>query len=338
MRVLIIANARYKGGLSGSDAIYENFRKHWPCETFVSECMDLDYNPFTVCYLDRIIRGVFRALFDSRDFDFVYSASDFFPDVIPAVIYKIIKRKKWVAGYYLSAFKENKFHYWTQKMVRWLINRFSDMVIVTNPLMLRIFPDKKKTWINGGIESGLTKTKADYKIYDVVFCGRIHPSKGIDEMIDIWRIVREKKPTASMVVIGDGDLGKEYIKTKLGRCNGVIYLGYMGRERYDIYRQSKIVIYPTPLKYDHFSMSPVEAMACGCPCVSFDTPTIAGMNPKGWIWVKDIQSFADVIVHLLRNTELRVKVGEQARHWALQFEYKEQVARVFNNIKQEILS
>ena len=336
MKVLIIANARYKGGLSGSDAIYENFRKYWPCETAVSEFIDLDYKPFTICYFDRIVRGCFRALFDTRDFDIVYSASDFLPDVIRAIIYKVIKRKKWTAGYYLNAFRENSVHFYTQKMVKWLINKLADMVIVTNKTMMDIFPDKKKTWINGGIEYSLSIGDNKHKYYDVVFCGRIHSSKGVDGMINIWKLVRDKKPTASLAIIGDGDLGKDYIKKSLGMCNGVTYLGYMGKERYKIFKQSKIVIYPTPLKYDHFSMAPVEAMSCGCPCVSFDTPTIAAMDPKGWVWVATIQDFANVIVEFINNDDLRIKAGEQARQWARQFEYKDQVTRVFNNIKQEL--
>ena len=90
------------------------------------------------------------------------------------------------------------------------------------------------------------------------------------------------------------------------------------------------------LKYDHFSMAPVEAMSCGCPCVSFDTPTIAAMDPKGWVWVATIQDFANVIVEFINNDDLRIKAGEQARQWARQFEYKDQVTRVFNNIKQEL--
>ncbi len=338
MTILILVNTRYKGGLSGGDAIYESFKKYWPCEFIESRC-DIEYTPFFLCYLQRLLQSIVSALFDRRDFDIVYSSSDFLPDSIPGFIYKL-KGKKWIAGYFLQAFKENPIHYYTQKVARKLIQWFSDMVIVTNPTMYDIFPGKTKTWINGGIDLSLAGLSDKPKIYDAVFCGRIHPTKGIDELLEIWELVRYFKPNAKLAIIGDGDLGIDYIKHKLfskyglKKYNGIDLLGYMGNERFEIYKQSKVVLYPTPLKYDHFSMAPVEAMACGCPIAAFNNPVNKSILPYD-------QELSDNINLLSINIRVMIDRypeglygyrSERAKLWAQKYDYKTQSLRVWEDV------
>lgn len=348
MRILIIANARFKGGASGGDKIYESFKKYWPCEVTVECLEDIDFKPFGVCYLVRIIVSCFNALLRTDRFDVVYSASDFLPDSLAGLIYKI-KGSRWVAGFFLKAFRDNPVHFWTQQMVRKLIDWFADMVIVTNPTMYYIFPNKKKTWINGGIDLSLAGLSDKPKIYDAVFCGRIHPSKGIDELLEIWDLVREKLPKARLAIIGDGDLGVQYIKHKifakhgLGKRNGIDLLGYMGNERFEIYKQSKVVLYPTPPKYDHFSMAPVEAMACGCPCLSFDTPTIRKMAAGGWLFSNDKNYIANEITNIFNLIQTpqgpyrrNALLGEMAYKYAQRFDYQKQSTRVYEDICRQL--
>jgi len=326
MKILILANSKFSGGASGGDKIYESFKKYWPCE-FIEDNCNYEYSPFALCYLQRIILSIMRSLLDRRDFDLVYSSSDFLPDSIPGFIYKL-KGKRWIAGFFLKAFKENPIHFWTQKVVRWLINCFADMVIVTNPTMYDIFPDKKKTWINGGIDLELAGLSDKPKKYDAVFCGRIHPSKGIDELLKVWKLIIGLKPDAKLAIIGDGDLGLNYIRYHKDFSKGIDLLGYMGDERYKIYKQSKIVIYPTPLKFDHFSMAPVEAMACGCPLIANDIPSVK--------WFKDNFGMP-VFDFTLNSFDGKFQyASEMTYEWAKQFDYKTQAMRVYNDIAKEM--
>lgn len=356
-KILIIANARYKGGISGSDAIYENFIKYWGCDFHVQTMLEIDYKSFWLCYAHRILYACIRSFFDFRHYDVVYSASDFLPDTLPAIILRL-KGNRWIAGFYLEAFKENRLHLFTQRFVKLMIKKFADMVIVTNPTMYHIFPNKKKTWINGGVDLSLAGLSNEPKIYDAVFCGRIHPSKGIDELIDIWGLVRKQKPDATLAIIGDGDLGIEYIVNRIGWYNffegddlGITLFGYMGNERYDIYKQSKIVLYPTPLKYHHFSMAPVEAMACGCPMIAFDLPEMEYFKSKGALLCNNITDFVYKILSIIEETDEDKKnkfideygnskslkeLKYEAFDWAQQFDYKRQVTRVYADIHKEL--
>jgi glycosyltransferase involved in cell wall biosynthesis len=338
LKVLIIANARFNGGASGGDKIYESFIRYWKDVDFdVWESKWCDYKPFALCYAHRICITIFASLFNFRSYDLVYSASDFLPDALGGVILRL-KGIKWVAGFYLTAFRQNAIHYYTQKVVRKLIEWLADMVIVTNPTMYCIFPDKKKTWINGGIETKLSGITDDLKLYDAVFCGRIHPSKGIDELIEIWNKVLMKKPDAKLAVIGDGDLGIRYMKDRLWN-KSVHYFGYMGDERYRIFKKSKMVLYPTPEKWEHFSMAPVEAMSCGCPMIAFNTSVnqyfCYSLGMVGCILPRSIGEFANTIVETI-NTGSWKKHSLEAMTWAMQFDYKKQSLRVQKDIIREI--
>lgn len=328
MKVLIIANSRFKGGISGSDAIYENFKKHWDCDVLVYENMDIDYKLFWLCYLHRILTGIGFAINDDFKYDFVYSSTDFLPDVLPCLVYKM-KGFKWIAGLYLDAFRDNPIHYHTQKVVKWLINKFANMVIVTNPTMYDLFPTKKKTWINGGID--LSKSRqSQNKFYDAVFCGRIHTSKGIDELIEIWKEVRKYEKEAQLAIIGDGDLGKEYILKRIDANSGFHVLGYMDDERFTIYALSKMVLYTTPPKYDHYSMAPVEAMSCGCPMVSFNIDTVKALNPIAFR-SDNIQQFVSNIRMLIHEYDL---FSNDAINYAQKYSYKDEALRVLSEIRK----
>jgi glycosyltransferase involved in cell wall biosynthesis len=342
MRVLILANTRFKGGISGGDAIYESFKKYWPCDVYVQDLSHIDYKPFFLCYLHRLCVGIARAVFDARHWDVVYSSSDFAPDSVPGFIYKL-RGCRWVAGFFLKAFRDNPIHFYTQQVVRKLMG-LADMVIVTNPTMYDLFPEKKKTWINGGIDLSLAGLSDKPKIYDAVFCGRIHPSKGIDELLEIWDLVREKLPKARLAIIGDGDLGVTYIKHKLyakhglHKRNGIDLLGYMGNERFEIYKQSKVVLYPTPLKYDHFSMAPVEAMACGCPMVTWMTPSVkCMMNVPDGVGEGDfsIKGLAFTVIGTLED-DLWTKMQLPSFDFAQQFDYQKQSIRVYEDICRQL--
>ena len=347
MKVLIIANSRFKGGASGGDKIYESFHKYWPCN-FHTHRVDCEYKPMFFCYLQRIFIGVIISLFEPKKFDVVYTSSDFLPDCLAGFTYKL-RGYTWVAGYFLQASRESRLHFYTQKICRWLIIKFSDMVIVTNPTMYPIFPNKKKTWINGGVDLKLAGLSDEPKIYDAVWCGRIHYTKGVDELIEIWSLVRKQKPYARLALIGDGDLGLDYVRKRIryhfgkGKPHGIDLLGYMGDERYKIYKKSKVVLYTTPLKYDHFSMAPVEAMACGCPMVAFDNPVMDYMLATMWggscgvLLVKDIKAFDNNIRWFLKEDNGWLKANIQdAINYGNQFDYEKQALRVYNDIRREL--
>ena len=280
--------------------------------------------------------------------DYLVSSSDFWPDSIPAFIYKMFHPKtKWVAGFFLMApapwsknnpYKRKNFviglMYWlTQLPIYFLIKSFANYVLVTSE------PDKKKFVTNvrninnvvvakGGVDV-LPSTAFFEKIhahpevkkkYDACFLGRFHFQKGVIELIEIWRRVVKSSPKAKLAMIGDGPLKTEVEKLikRYRLQRNVILFGYLdGKKKYNIFKESRIIIHPAI--YDSGGMSAAEGMAWKLPGVSFDLEALKTYYPKGMLKVPcyDIDEFAITVKNLLSNKDLYKKLSSEARQLIL---------------------
>jgi len=305
---------------------------------------------FAGLYAVRTIKGLIDALLKihipKTQRVVVYSASEFLMDSIPAWIIKMRNGYvKWIAGFYLFApnpfnghayrgrrFIRGLFYYLSQWLIYWQVKKYADMVFVTNELDRWKFIDgerltpEKVVAVRGGVD---TKTplmipEPKEKKFDAVFIGRFHPQKGVLELIDIWKYVCEKRPGAKLAMIGIGDLESEAREKieEYGLENSIILFGFKdGIEKIKIFKESAMVLYPAVL--DHWSMAPVEAMACGLPLITFDLTTLRVLNPKGVVKVPcyDLNAFARAIVDLLEDEKLRGTLQKEALEFARKWDW-----------------
>lgn len=293
---------------------------------------------FVINYLARIIEGIRLGLTtkieNSKD-TIVYSASEFWMDCLPAFLLKLrFHEIKWAAAWYQTAPNPLKgfsgsLPYWLMQFpVKPLIAKFTDYVLVNNEEEKKQFPkhakNQKAVVVLGAVDiKKIEKWKLKFrklpKIYDGVFQGRFHPQKGVEELVNIWKRVVDKKPDARLVMIGDGPL-MESVKSKMQSAKlekNVILTGYLfdGEEKYRIFAQSKIVVHPA--FYDSGGMASAEAMAFGLPAVGFDLKAYQSYYPEGMEKVKEgnLEAFANRILDLLHKKNLYWKVSKEALHW-----------------------
>jgi glycosyltransferase involved in cell wall biosynthesis len=276
----------------------------------------------------------------------VYSASDFWPDSLPAlIIKKRVKNVKLIASLNLfapSPFKDSVYrgrhflkgvvYYLSQKLVYQLIRKYADMVFVTNEFDRWRFIDEKRLTpdrviaVRGGVDtkSPLTVPEPEKKVFDAVFIGRFHPQKGVLELMDIWKYVCKRKEGAKLAMIGVGELEGE-VKVKIreyGLENNVVLLGFKdGVEKLRIFKDSKVVVHPAI--YDSGGMAACEAMACGLPGVSFDLPALKTYYPKGMLKTPcfDLEAFVENILKLLEDEKLYQKTAKDALDWAQEWDW-----------------
>ncbi len=286
---------------------------------------------FYVCYLARIIKSVieaFRLELKNEPSTYVYSASDFWMDALPGWILKLrFPKITWVGTFYLAApspfkgFKEvgefrlptiKSIFYWLQQQPIYLLIRiFSDKVFVTSDPDAKRFPSHHKKGrvivARGGVNVP-KRIKKMKKVYEGVFLGRLHPQKGVVELVDIWRMVVDKKPRARLVMIGDGPLMSE-VKEKIvknGLEKNITLAGYLpdGEKKYSYFQKSKIFMHSAV--YDSGGMSCAEGMAWGMPGVSFDLEALKTYYPKGVLKapINDLNAFARLVLKLLEDSAL----------------------------------
>ena len=284
-----------------------------------------------------------RTVPDAKKFDIVYSSSDFWPDALPAFLMRLKKKNVvWIAGFYLfapapwkkdSPYKGGRFiiglFYWiTQLPVYWIVRKYADFVFVTSePDVKRFITGKrgkeKVIVVRGGVDitaatgylnSG-TVIPGNRRKYDAVFMGRFHYQKGVLVLVDIWKLVCEKRPQAKLVLIGTGPLEAEvWAKIKgYGLAGNIELTGFLqGQDAYEIFKQSRIVVHPAT--YDSGGMASAEAMAWALPGVSFDLESLKSYYPRGMLKTAcfTLEEFADNITRLLVDEELYQRMGRQA--------------------------
>lgn len=381
MEIHIIANGTFGSSMSGGDRILIEMAKRWKdlcCDIFCyvnEEGYDLytknGLNPtkyviwrsqrfkrygFFVFYLGRIISGIINSINvrPSKN-SLLYSASDFLPDCIPALIIKLRLKKEiiWIAGFYLFAPKpfsrDNPYRgfYWlkgilyylSQLPIYLLIKKIADKVCVTSKPDVKRFITSRRSIndiivMQGGVDfkSYNQFPESKEKKFDAVFIGRLHPQKGILELIDIWKIVTQYLPDAKLAIIGDGPL--EYIAKKKAEkyriAHLVSFFGFKdGMEKIKIFKSSKIVVHPAI--YDSGGMAACEAMACGLPGVAFDLEALKTYYPKGVLKVPCFNKaeFANTIVRLLEDKEQYFRTQKEAVDLARSWDWDIRASKIF---------
>lgn len=319
---------------------------------------------YSLQYLRLIIKGIYYSVvyrFRQSE-DIVFSASDFFPDILPCLYLKIFKNIKWVGishlispnpfkGYERANTKSNgvvfprpktAIFYIMQKISFVLMKYYADKIIVVNPLMKEYITHKFRIdnslidVVYHGIDKFLIESvSSKNKIYDGIFLGRFHQQKGIFDLIKIWKEVCDVKRNAKLGIIGSGlsEMTAKLIEQiRLNKLeNNISLLGVkIGEEKYKILKQSKIFLFPST--YESFGIVALEAMACGLPVVAYDLPEFKYIFPRGIVKVPvgEIQRFASAVVDLLDNGEKYSDLSKNAYEFSKDKDWSSVGAEILN--------
>lgn len=155
-----------------------------------------------------------------------------------------------------------------------------------------------------------------------IWHGRVEiHNKGLDVLLEAWRLVREQQPTEDprLLLLGDGP-DAEKLDARLAARSDV------RRVPHDLIQPPSLRaylaladVYVFPSRHEGAPVEPIEAMACGLPVVAADVPGVvdilAGGERDGGILVPrgDPESLAGALVRLLGAPELSERLGAQAR-------------------------
>lgn len=156
--------------------------------------------------------------------------------------------------YRRKSFQRLKYQVYISEAERKLIGRYQDLkeiesIVIHNPVQ----PEH----LRGGRESGTAGA--------VLYVGRIEMYKGVDLLLEAWRIVMTKNPQAKLRIVGDGAQREEYEQyvNRHGLRYSVSFDGHMPWNRLRaVYDEAKILVAPHRW-VEPFGRTIIEAMARG---------------------------------------------------------------------------
>jgi glycosyltransferase involved in cell wall biosynthesis len=154
----------------------------------------------------------------------------------------------------------------------------------------------------------------------VLFVGRISPSKGIDDLIKAFALLRRlHRPAATLDVVGSAEgwgpyaAGLRALAERIG-CGGIVFHGSVsGAERDALYARAGVVCLTS--RHEGFSAPLVEAMRAGAPVVAVDVGAVAETLGEGGVLLPrpDPRLVAEALAAVLADEGLRERLREGAR-------------------------
>lgn len=175
--------------------------------------------------------------------------------------------------------------------------------------------------IPNGVEvPDLNLSVSESRKKQILFLSRIHPIKGVENLLRAWERIGIQYPDWELVIAGVGEADYEAsllalsssLKLKRVRFVGPVY----GREKAKLYKESSLFVLPS--YSENFGMVVAEALACGLPCVvSKGAPwSILDQINAGWWIDNDVDVLSNVLNHAIMLPESKLReMGLKGREY-----------------------
>ena len=158
----------------------------------------------------------------------------------------------------------------------------------------------------------------------IISIGRYDYDKGNDLLLQAWSIIEKQMPEWSLDIYGNGDkepYQKQMAELEINsqRCHLFGPVTDVKKE----YLSSSIFVLPS--RFEGFGLVIIEAMACGVPVIAFDCEngprSIITNGENGFLIPPfDIHLFAEKVMLLMKEQELRFRMGVNAQESASQYD------------------
>ena len=158
----------------------------------------------------------------------------------------------------------------------------------------------------------------------LLFVGRICAEKNVSQLFDIYKLVAAKISNVHMVIIGSGPLSQEIEQRGKNLAPGLTVWGEShGEELLGWYARADVFVNPSVT--ENFCTTNTEALASGTPVVAAVAPSSSEQiihSENGFLaQANNSQDFADKIIQILENPELKQEMSRQARLSILEFDW-----------------
>lgn len=172
----------------------------------------------------------------------------------------------------------------------------------------------------------------------IAYVGRIKRYKRLDRLVFALLALRDEFPDIHLDIAGDGDarIELESLIKRLNVTEHITIHGYVDElTKAEILRSASV--FATPSMQEGWGLSVIEANTFGCPAVAYNVSglRVSIVHGKTGLLADDDRAFRESIATLLRDTELRDRLGAAAIDWARGFSW-DQCARQTLAIMYEV--
>lgn len=173
----------------------------------------------------------------------------------------------------------------------------------------------------------------------VIAVGRYDYQKGFDDLIKAWKIVHQQQADWMLSIYGNGPLKPELEKLIRELClEKVVQLCPPVKNIENEYRNSSILAMTS--RYEGLPMVLLEGQVCGLPLVSYACKCgprdLVEDGKNGYLIEEgDIKSFAEKLIVLMEQPDLRVQMGHDSKRRSKNFTEKivmQQWVDLFNRL------
>ena len=157
---------------------------------------------------------------------------------------------------------------------------------------------------------------------EIVAVGRLSKEKGFLDLIDVFNLIHNIDDKLKLNLVGDGPERGEIEKRiiQYGLQDSVVLHGFLDRQKLsEVYKKSSLYVMTSFT--ESYGLVLLEAESFGLPLIAFDSAQgaheIIENNVNGFlIKNRSKELMAKKIIDLMRNDELKQRLGENARKMA----------------------
>ncbi len=205
-------------------------------------------------------------------------------------------------------------------------------------------PEKNVSVLHCGIDREMYSYDSSVTKYEqptVLYLGRIKKYKSVQHVVRAMVKVRQKLPTARLMVVGAGDYlsALQSLARSLGIAEAVEFPGFVSQqEKVDRMRRAHVSVLPS-LK-EGWGLTNIEANSVGTAVLAANSPGLRDSVREGVSGLLyeygNVDQLADKLLLLLQDTAMREKLQQGALEWADRFNW-DKAAGKFEQILREIV-
>lgn len=238
----------------------------------------------------RRLRGSLRRLDVVQDQDLAYAMSDYWFDSIPLMrcrarakvlylgmiaptLWQVITRGRAD----VTASRLASLYYWMSQQFSLRLFRFcrGHHVTYSHPEMreylLRFgYKECDLSYVANGMDTAFADSIPEQtREYDLVWTGRVHPQKGIDDLLAALAQLSKRIPDFRALIIGKSRETLELRIRELGIAANVTFTGLVSEEeKFRLLKKSRV--FAMPSRYESWGIVVGEALASGVPVVAYE--------------------------------------------------------------------